>query len=114
MNEWMVLRNASAGIIPHYGTRDVFGGLTFLKAGGDRDLNSVSPLTDQNETWYVEADCDADDEQEEPRDLGEKCERIALEKEVRQMKRLVDPLLPSKKDVDEHWIRGTCSLQELV
>ena len=36
---------------------------------------------------------------------GEKCERLALEKDE-GVKKLVDPTLPSQKEVEDHWVRG--------
>ena len=51
--------------------------------------------------------CDADNEEViELEEAGERCERLALEKEGDVIKRLIALLLPSKKDVEEHWIRG--------
>ena len=50
---------------------------------------------------------DADDEgEDEVEEAGEECERLALEREGAEVKRLIDPQLPSKKEVEEHWVRG--------
>ena len=73
-----------------------------MKAGGI-DLKSVRPLNEIN----VDSVSDADDEEiVEGEIAGEPCERLALEKEGDVVKRLIDPLLPSTKDVEEHWVRG--------
>ena len=73
-----------------------------MKAGGI-DLKSVRPLNEID----VDNVSDADNEETmEVEEAGEECERLALEKEGDVIKRLIDPLLPSKKDVEEHWIRG--------
>ena len=37
---------------------------------------------------------------------AEGCERLALEKEGGEIRRLIDPLLPSQKEVEEHLVRG--------
>ena len=65
-------------------------------------MESVSP----SETYDVGNLSDADDEKEEVDLGGEDLERLALEKEGGEVRRLVDPLLPNKKGVDEHWVRG--------
>ena len=65
-------------------------------------MESVSPL----EAYDVGNCNDADDGKEEVGLGGEDLERLALEKDGGEVRKLVDPLLPNKKDVDEHWVRG--------
>ena len=61
----------------------------------DCDRESVSPL----ELNDVENDSDGDDEREI---LGEACERLSLEIEGGEVRKLIDPSLPSQKEIDEH------------
>ena len=70
-----------------------------MRAGSEQ-LPSVRPLK------INEIDGDADDERIEVDPTGEKCERIGLGDEEKSVRKLLDPLLPSEKEVDEHWVRG--------
>ena len=67
---------------------------------------SVRPSEVSNDIGDVEAESDADDERDSTLEVGEPCERIALEREGAEVRKLVDPALPSQKEVDDHWIRG--------
>ena len=77
-------------------------GVTFLKAGEGYEDESVSPL----ETYDVENISDADDEDGAIEVKREDAERLALEKDGGEVRKLVDPLLPNKEEVDQHWVRG--------
>ena len=70
-----------------------------MRAGGG-DSSSVRPLN------INEIDGEADDEGVEADPTGEDCERIGMGDEGKFVRKLLDPLLPSEKDVDDHWIRG--------
>jgi len=70
-----------------------------LRAGSEQ-LPSVRPLK------INEIDGDADDEGVEVDPTGKKCERIGLGDEEKFVRKLLDPLLPSEKEVNEHWVRG--------
>ena len=48
------------------------------------------------------SDGDNEDVKKDPG--GEDCQRLALQKEGGEVRKLIDPLLPSSKEVDEHWI----------
>ena len=61
---------------------------------------SVSPLN------ILDVDGGADDEHQQGDPMGIDCERLALAKEERSVKRILDPLLPSEADVEEHWVSG--------
>ena len=69
-------------------------------------MQSVSPSEKDFSIGDVAEGSDADDEKMEGEMIGEECERIALPREGGEVKKLVDPLLPSKEQVEEHWIRG--------
>ena len=92
----------------HRGTHRALGseryqsGVTLLKAGEGYDDESVSPL----ETYDVGNISDADDEDGVIEVRGEDAEGSALEKDGGEVRKLVDPLLPNKKEVDQHWVRG--------
>ena len=68
-------------------------GVTFLKAGEGYEEKFVSPL----ETYDVGNLSDADDEKEVIEFEGEDVERLALEKDGGEVRKLVDPLLPNKR-----------------
>ena len=53
-----------------------------------------------------EIDGEADDEGVKGDPTGIKCERIGLGEEGKFVRKLLDPLLPSEKEVDGHWVRG--------
>ena len=65
-------------------------------------MESVSPL----EMFDLGNLSDADEENELIELEGEDVDRLALEKDGGDVKKLVDPLLPNKREVDEHWVRG--------
>ena len=65
-------------------------------------MESVSP----SETYDVGNLSDADDGKEVVDIEGEDAERLALEKDGGEVRKLVDPLLPNNKEVEEHWVRG--------
>ena len=69
-----------------------------MKAGRAGNQKSVSPL----EIEYVENGSDGHNEGVEKDPGGEDCERLALQKEGGEVRKLIDPLLPSKREVDEH------------
>ena len=64
---------------------------------------SVRPLSKIDVDNVSDGDEEGDLEVE---GAGEGCERLALEKEGGEIRRLLDPLLPSQNEVDEHWVRG--------
>jgi hypothetical protein len=70
-----------------------------LRPGGG-DSSPVRPLK------INEIDGEADDEGVEGDPTGMECERIGLGEEGKCVRKLLDPLLPSEKEVDEHWVRG--------
>ena len=70
-----------------------------MRAGGG-DSSSVRPLN------INEIDGEADDEGIEGDPTGEECERIGLGEKGTFVRKLLDPLLPSEKEVEEHWVRG--------
>lgn len=51
----------------------------------------------------MENDSDGDAEKEI---VGETCERLSLEVEGGEVRKLIDPSLPSQKEIDDHCIRG--------
>ena len=55
---------------------------------------------------YLEYGSDGDNEDMEKDPEGEDCERLALHKESREVRKLMDPLLPSEREVEDHWVRG--------
>ena len=65
----------------------------------DCDRESVSPL----EVFHLDRDSDGDDEREI---VGETCERLSLETEGGDVRKLIDPSLPSQKEIEEHNIRA--------
>ena len=65
-------------------------------------MESVSPL----EMFDLGNLSDADDENELIELESEDADRLALEKDGGDVKKLVDPLLPNKREVEEHWVRG--------
>jgi hypothetical protein len=67
---------------------------------GSRDPVSVSPLN------VFDVEGEADDEHRRGDPMGIDCERLALAKEGGSVKTILDPLLPSEADVEEHWVRG--------
>ena len=77
-----------------------------MRAGTKEKGKSVRPSEVSIDIEDIEADSDADDEREAALELGEDCERVALEREGAEIRKLVDPKLPSQKEVDDHWIRG--------
>ena len=54
---------------------------------------------------------DADDEGLEGEPVGDDPCRIALEEEGAVVKRIVDPKLPSQKEVEDHCLRGICHIE---
>ena len=66
---------------------------------------SISPLEVETERSGNSCESDADDEAEVVED-GETVERLALEKEGAVVKKLVDPKLPSRGGVEDHYVRG--------
>ena len=73
-----------------------------MKAGDGYDVESVSPL----ETYDLGNLSDADDENEVIEFEGEDADRLALEKDGGEVRKLVGPLLPNRREVDKHWMRG--------
>ena len=67
---------------------------------GSRDPVSVSPLN------IFDLEGEADDEHQQGDPMGTDCARLALAKEGGNVKRILNPLLPSEADVEEHWVRG--------
>ena len=53
-----------------------------------------------------DVDSDADDGDLANETSNGVCERIALERGDQVIKKLIDPILPSKEDVDRHYIAG--------
>ena len=66
---------------------------------------SISPLEVENEGDDILRDSDADDEGEVV-EGGDPVERLALEEEGAVVRKLVDPKLPSKEEVEVHYVRG--------
>ena len=66
---------------------------------------SISPLEVEIEGSAMLRDSDADDEGEVIEN-GDPVERLALEKEGAVVRKLVDPKLPSKEEVEDHYVRG--------
>ena len=75
----------------------------FLKAGPRQLLQpkSIIPL----EVAEIDVESDADDEGGIV-EAGDQVERLALGKEGAIVRKLVDPKLPSEKEVEEHYVRG--------
>ena len=65
---------------------------------GSRDPVSVSPLN------IFDLEGEADDEHQQGDPMAIDCERLALAEEGGNVKRILNPLLPSEADVEEHWI----------
>ena len=78
-----------------------------LKAGlrEIQQPKSSSPSEVKNLGDEIVVDSDADEEGE-VEEAGDQVERLALEKEGAVVRRLVDPKLPSEKEVEEHYVRG--------
>ena len=73
-----------------------------MKAGE----KSISPEFSDSKIQGVE-DEDEDEEVDVPEEwIGEECKRIGLSREDDVIKKLVDPKLPSKEDVELHYLRG--------
>ena len=83
------------------------GDFNFLKAGPRQmpQPKSISLLEVKNLGDEIVVDSDADEEGE-VEEAGDQVERLALEKEGAGVRRLVDPKLPSEKEVEEHYVRG--------
>ena len=79
-----------------------------MKAGPREQLEpkSISPLEICDVNGEDKVDSDADEEGLEGEPTGEACERVALEPEGAVVKRMVDPKLPSEKEVQDHWLEG--------
>ena len=73
-----------------------------MKAGRDGNQKSVSPL----EIDSVENGSDGDNEDMEKDPEGEDCKRSALHRESGEVRQLIDPLLPRRREVEDHWVRG--------
>ena len=73
-----------------------------MKAGEGYEEKSVSP----SKTYDVGNTSDADDGNGAIEFEGEDAERLALEKDGGEVRNPVDLLLPNKKEVDQHWVRG--------
>ena len=67
---------------------------------------SISPMETSGVDGGILVDSDADDEGLEGEPVGEDPGRIALEEEGAVVKRIVDPKLPSQKEVEDHCQRG--------
>ena len=78
------------------------GDVAFLKAGqgGPIGTVSVSPLSD------VEGDDDADDEPIEGDLEGEAGERVGLPREDEGVRKIQNPVMPCKEDVEMYYLKG--------
>ena len=78
-----------------------------MKAGPRQLLQpkSISPLEIEKPEDEIVAESDADDEGGVV-EAGDQVERLALGKEGAVVRKLVDPKLPSEKEVEEHYVRG--------
>ena len=84
----------------------------FLKAGPRQGVahvalqpKSISPLEIDEQKNEIVVESDADDEGG-VMEAGDQVERLALEKDEAIIRKLVDPKLPSEKEVEEHYVRG--------
>ncbi len=66
---------------------------------------SISPLEIDEQKNEIVVESDADDEGG-VEEAGDQVERLALGKEGVVVRKLVDPKLPSEKEVEEHYVRG--------
>ena len=85
-----------------------FGGIAFLEAGQvshSGDWLSVSPVLEKNTGDGEEEDGDSEGEVEGDME-GEEGERLRLPKEEEVVKQLRDPKLPSREDVERHYLMG--------
>ena len=72
--------------------------------GGEQHDYSVSPFELENGGGGMEED--EEDEEDVGVEVGEACAKVRVESEGATIKKLIDPKLPSKEDVDRHWIKG--------
>ena len=66
---------------------------------------SISPLEIETKSEEIVVESDADDEGG-VMEAGDQVERLALEKDGAIIRKLIDPKLPSEKEVEEHYVRG--------
>ena len=78
-----------------------------MKAGPRQVLQpkSISPLEVDEQRDEIVVESDADDEGGVV-EAGDQVERLALGKDGAIVRKLVDPKLPSEKEVEEHYVRG--------
>jgi hypothetical protein len=79
----------------------------FLKAGPRQVLQpkSISPLEVDEQRDEIVVESDADDEGGVV-EAGDQVERLALGRDGAIVRKLIDPKLPSEKEVEEHYVRG--------
>ena len=76
-------------------------------AGKTIDVEVVGGETEtRDETDGGEVDDDSDEQLDEVTRLGEDVEKYRLEDDFRSVRRMVDPRLPSVKDVEDHELQG--------